>query len=282
MAFIDLKDVSKQYGSRRVLANINLAVEQGEFVCIVGASASGKTTLMKIVAGLVAPDGGSICIGGEVANGFPRAASIVFQNYSLLPWFSALENVRLGVESAFPDWPSEKQKDQAMKYLDLVGLGKAHAKRPGQLSGGMRQRVAIARAFAVEPRVLFLDEPFGALDALTRATVQQELARLCEAQRPKATVLMITNSVDEAILLSDRILALGRRVSRKDAATLSEAAPVTLARPRAADLLMHNEEAVRIRARVTDLLTSGSAKNRAERRVASVATAAVPVEVCSE
>jgi len=282
MAFIDLKDVSKQYGSRRVLANINLAVEEGEFVCIVGASASGKTTLMKIVAGLVAPDGGSISIGGEVVNGFPRAASIVFQNYSLLPWFSALENVRLGVESAFPDWPSEKQKDQAMKYLDLVGLGKAHAKRPGQLSGGMRQRVAIARAFAVEPRVLFLDEPFGALDALTRATVQQELARLCEAQRPKATVLMITNSVDEAILLSDRILALGRRVSRKDAATLSEAAPVTLAQPRAADLLMHNEEAVRIRARVTDLLTSGSAKNRAERRVASVATAAVPVEVCSE
>src|SRR5438105_11642885 len=152
MAFIDLKDVSKQYGSRRVLANIDLAVEEGEFVCIVGASASGKTTLMKIVAGLVAPDGGSLSIGGEVINGFPRAASIVFQNYSLLPWFSALENVRLGVESAFHDWPSEKQKDQSMQYLGLVGLGNAYAKRPGQLSGGMRQRVAIARAFAVAPR----------------------------------------------------------------------------------------------------------------------------------
>jgi len=282
MAFIDLQEVSKQYGPRRVLANINLAVEEGEFVCIVGASASGKTTLMKIVAGLVAPDTGSITIGGQAVIGFPRTASIVFQNYSLLPWFSALENVRLGVESAFPEWSAAKQKDQAMKYLDLVGLGNAHSKRPGQLSGGMRQRVAIARAFAVEPQVLFLDEPFGALDALTRATVQQELARLCEAQKPKATVLMITNSVDEAILLSDRILALGRRVSGRDAATLSMAASVTLERPRAADLLMHNEEAVRIRARVTDLLTSGAAKNRAERRGTLLAATGNPVEVCSE
>jgi len=282
MAFLDLREVSKQYGPRRVLANINLAVEEGEFVCIVGSSASGKTTLMKIAAGLVAPDSGSIIIGGEVVTSFPRSASIVFQNYSLLPWFSALENVRLGVESAFPDWSVAKQKNQAMKYLDLVGLGSAHSKRPGQLSGGMRQRVAIARAFAVEPQVLFLDEPFGALDALTRATVQQELARLCEAQQPKATVLMITNSVDEAILLSDRILALGRRVSGKDAATLSMAAPVTLERPRAADLLMHNDEAVRIRARVTDLLTSGAAKSRAQRQVAPLAATGAPVEVCSE
>ena len=282
MAFIELREVSKQYGPRRVLANVNLAVEEGEFVCIVGASASGKTTLMKIAAGLIAPDEGTINIGGQTVTGFPRSASIVFQNYSLLPWFSALENVRLGVESAFPGWSKAKQKDQALKYLDLVGLGNAHAKRPGQLSGGMRQRVAIARAFAVEPQVLFLDEPFGALDALTRATVQQELAKLCEAQRPKATVLMITNSVDEAILLSDRILALGRRTSGQSAATLSMAAPVTLAHPRATDLLMHNEEAVRVRARVTDLLTSGASKNRAQRRVAPVAAAGEPVEVCSE
>ncbi|MDP9053556.1 MAG: ABC transporter ATP-binding protein [Acidobacteriota bacterium] len=282
MAFIDLKDVSKQFGSRRVLANINLAVEEGEFVCVVGASASGKTTLVKILTGLVAPDTGSVTIGGQAVTSFPSSASIVFQNYSLLPWFSALENVRLGVESAFPDWPAAKQKDQAMKYLHLVGLGNAYAKRPGQLSGGMRQRVAIARAFAVEPRVLFLDEPFGALDALTRATLQQELARLCDEQKPKATVLMITNSVDEAILLSDRILALGRRGSGKDAATLSMAAPVTLARPRASDLLMHNEEAVRIRARVTDLLTSGASRNRAARQVASVVMSDARVEVCSK
>src|SRR6185295_2701137 len=116
MAFIELREVSKQYGPRRVLANINLAVEEGEFVCIVGSSASGKTTLMKIAAGLVAPDSGSITVGGQTVTSFPRSASIVFQNYSLLPWFSALENVRLGVESAFPDWSVAKQKDHAMKY----------------------------------------------------------------------------------------------------------------------------------------------------------------------
>jgi nitrate/nitrite transport system ATP-binding protein len=283
MAFIDLKGISKRYGQRQVLTNLNLAVEEGEFVCIAGASASGKTTLMKIAAGLVPSDGGSITIDGQAVTSFPRFASIVFQNYSLLPWFSALENVRLGVESAFPNWSVGQQKDQAVKYLDLVGLGSAHAKRPGQLSGGMRQRVAIARAFAVEPRVLFLDEPFGALDALTRATVQQELARLCEAQKPRATVLMITNSVDEAILLSDRILALGRRVSGVDGASLSMAAPVTLERPRAPDLLLHNEEAVRVRARVTDLLTSGaSKKSRIESRVAPATASSAPVEVCSE
>ncbi len=238
---------------------------------------------MKIAAGLVAPDGGSITVGGQAVTSFPRSASIVFQNYSLLPWFSALENVRLAVESAFPDWPKAKQKDHAAKYIDLVGLGAAYAKRPGQLSGGMRQRVAIARAFAMEPQVLFLDEPFGALDALTRATVQQELARLCEAQRPRATVLMITNSVDEAILLADRILALDRGASRQDAASLSAAAPVTLARPRAADLLLHDEEAVRVRARVTDLLTSGAFRDRTKpRAVRPAVNSSIPVEVCSE
>jgi nitrate/nitrite transport system ATP-binding protein len=283
MAFLELREVSKTYGQRRVLAGVNLSVEEGEFVCIVGTSASGKTTLMKIAAGLVTADGGSVTVGGQPVSSFPRSASIVFQNYSLLPWFSALENVRLAVEGAFPDWPLIRQKDRAMKYLDLVGLGSAQAKRPGQLSGGMRQRVAIARAFAVEPQVLFLDEPFGALDALTRATIQQELARLCEAQRPKATVLMITNSVDEAILLSDRILALGRGPSGKDAASLSMAAPITLERPRVADLLIHDEEAVRVRARVTDLLTVGVSRARSDARIARTAiTNNVPIEVCPE
>src|SRR5205085_3334700 len=126
------------------------------------------------------------------------------------PWLSALENVRLAVEAAVPDWPRARQKEQAQRYLQMVGLGAAMAKRPSELSGGMRQRVAIARAFAIEPRVLFLDEPFGALDALTRATLQQELIRLCGVSGRSVTTLMITNSVEEAILLSDRIVPLSR------------------------------------------------------------------------
>jgi ABC-type nitrate/sulfonate/bicarbonate transport system ATPase subunit len=178
MALIELKNVSKDYGARRVLAGVNLAIEEGEFVSIVGVSASGKTTLLKLAAGLLEPTSGTVTIDGQCVSEFPRGAAIVFQNYSLLPWLNALANVELAVESAFPDWPASRRRDQAMLYLEKVGLKAAMAKRPSQLSGGMRQRVAIARAFAVEPRIIFLDEPFGALDALTRATLQQELAAL--------------------------------------------------------------------------------------------------------
>src|SRR6266852_1683709 len=273
MSSIELKDISKTYGPRQVLEHVNLCVEEGEFVSIVGTSSSGKTTLLKIASGLEKPSAGSVSIGGLGVEGFPRGASIVFQNYSLLPWLSAIENVRLAVENAFPEWPRAKQKDQSAQYLGLVGLSAALSKRPSQLSGGMRQRVAIARAFAVEPRILFLDEPFGALDALTRATLQQELAKLCQAQEPRATALMITNSVDEAILLSDRILALGHGPG----ASLSSAVPVTLARPRAADLMMHNDEAVRVRARVTEFLTANSRNGARSKPVRE--TIAAPVSL---
>jgi nitrate/nitrite transport system ATP-binding protein len=272
MAFIELEGVDKRHGARDVLRGVNLAVEEGEFVSIVGTSACGKTTLLKIAAGLVAPDAGSVRINGQVVRNFPGGASIVFQNYSLLPWLSALANVELAVESAFPEWPNARRREHAMKYLDRVGLGAAGAKRPGQLSGGMRQRVAIARAFAVEPQVLFLDEPFGALDALTRSTLQQELLRLCQTQQPRATALMITNSVDEAVLLSDRILALGRGPG----ASLSTPVAVPLARPRPADLLLRNEEAVRVRAQVTDFLTAGARSGL--RPGAEAVARAVPVE----
>jgi nitrate/nitrite transport system ATP-binding protein len=275
MGLIELQNVSKRYGDREVLRHVSLSIEEGEFVSIVGASGCGKTTLVKIAAGLLQSDSGSVSIGSQALNGFPRHASIVFQNYSLLPWLSAVENVRLAVEGAFPEWPKTKHKDQAVKYLTMVGLGAALAKRPSQLSGGMRQRVAIARAFAAEPRVLFLDEPFGALDALTRATLQQELARLCMAQTPRVTALMITNSVDEAILLSDRILAL----SRGPGASLSAAVPVTLARPRAADLMIHDEEAVRVRARITEFLTARNSGRAVRSQVHRAVTDPVPVEV---
>jgi nitrate/nitrite transport system ATP-binding protein len=254
LPFLTLRQVSKRYGTRRVLDNVNLAVEEGEFVSIVGASASGKTTLLNIAAGLAHADRGTVTLGGAPVERFPREAAIVFQNYSLLPWYSALDNVRLAVEAAFPDWSRERHTEQAKKYLEMVGLGSALAKRPGQLSGGMRQRVAIARAFAVEPRLLFLDEPFGALDALTRATLQNELSAMCSASARPVTTLLITNSVDEAILLSDRVFAL----SRGPGATLGSPIPVNLSRPRNAGLLLHDEQAVRIRAKVAESVAGGA------------------------
>ena len=275
MALIELKDIGKSYGPRNVLERIDLSIEGGEFVSVVGASASGKTTLLKIASGLVAADRGSVVIGGQPVSGFSRDASIVFQNYSLLPWLSSLENVQLAVEAAWPDWSPAQQIEQSEKHLQMVGLGAAVSKRPSQLSGGMRQRVAIARAFAVEPRVMFLDEPFGALDALTRATLQQELTKLCSAAARPVTALMITNSADEAILLSDRILALGRGPG----ASLSPAIPVPLARPRGADLLLHDEQAIRIRARLAEFLTASSnAKKKVARLEARTITNDVAVE----
>jgi nitrate/nitrite transport system ATP-binding protein len=164
---------------------VSISIDRGEFVSIVGFMGCGKSTLLNLLAGVSRPDRGEITVAGEPLQGIARNASIVFQNYSLLPWFSALENVRLAVEAACPEWPRARQKEQSERYLRLVGLGTAVHRRPSQLSGGMRQRVAIARAFATSPDVLFLDEPFEALDALTRASLQQELAQLCSAaERP--------------------------------------------------------------------------------------------------
>ena len=252
---IELRNVTKAFQSgkvaREVLENINLFVDEGEFVSIVGYTGSGKSTLLSIACGLQAADRGQVRIGGMVVSELSPHSSIVFQNYSLLPWFSALENVRLAVEGKFPTWSCGRQSEQATRYLEMVGLGNALDKRPGQLSGGMRQRVAIARAFAVEPAILFLDEPFGALDALTRANLQQELSMLCRQAEKAVTVLMITNNVDEAILLSDRIVPL----SRGPRATLAASVEVPLRQPRCAAELMHDETVVRIRSRIVETLT---------------------------
>jgi nitrate/nitrite transport system ATP-binding protein len=266
LAFIEVTGVSKTFVSagttRPVLHDVTLAVEQGEFVAIVGSMGCGKSTLLNILAGLVAPDAGEVTVGGEAVRGVRKDAAIVFQNYSLLPWFSALQNVRLAVGAAFPDWSRDRQKEQAARYLAMVGLGNAMGRRPGQLSGGMRQRVAIARAFAIEPTLLFLDEPFGALDALTRGTLQQELARMCSATGRPVTTIMISNNVEEAILLADRIVPMTRPPSREAVrrgvaagARLGDAVAVPLARPRSIAQLLHDEEAERVRAHVVESLT---------------------------
>ena len=255
MSFIEIQNIAKSFrsekGVRHVLENVNLSVEEGELVSVVGYTGSGKSTLISIVAGLLESDSGQVQFRGVRSSGFPLRASIVFQNYSLLPWFSAMENVRLAVDANFPSWSRERQREQAARYLDMVGLGNAFDKRPSQLSGGMRQRVAIARAFAIEPEILFLDEPFGALDALTRANLQQELAKLCSAGGRQVTMIMITNSVQEAILLSDRIVPM----TRGPKATLGPSISVPLERPRTASQLLHDEKAVHIQSRVIEFLT---------------------------
>jgi len=264
MPFVEIRGISKAFNAgrarREVLRGVTLSIERGEFVSIVGMMGSGKSTLLKIAGGLLDADAGAVTIENEpvtAATGIRRDAAFVFQNYSLLPWFSALENVRLAVGAAFPDWAKDRQRQQAARHLSAVGLGQALHRRPGQLSGGMRQRVAIARAFAIEPAILFLDEPFGALDALTRESLQQELMRLCSAAERPVTGLMITNSVEEALLLSDRVVPMtGRR------SCLGAPVAIELARPRSADQLLHDERAVQVRSRVVSSLTDDLARDR--------------------
>jgi nitrate/nitrite transport system ATP-binding protein len=251
-AFIQASGLSKSFGpSRHVLDGVSISVDRGEFVSVVGFMGCGKSTLLNLLAGVTQPDSGDITVGSEPLRGIAKNASIVFQNYSLLPWFSALENVRLAVEAAHPGWTRTRQKEQSERYLRLVGLGNALHRRPSQLSGGMRQRVAIARAFAADPEVLFLDEPFGALDALTRAGLQQELAQLCSAAERPVTTVMITNNIDEALLLSDRIIPM----TKGPRATLGSPVTVDLAKPRRSDHLTHDEDAVRTRTHVVECLS---------------------------
>ena len=264
-AFIDVRGIAKSFrarrGSRHVLRNVSLSVERGEFVSILGAMGSGKSTLLSLVAGLSSPDEGAVVVDGQPVRGVRADAAFVFQNYSLLPWFSALENVRLAVEAAFPGWTQDEQRAQAKRTLELVGLGNAINRRPRQLSGGMRQRVAIARAFATRPQILLLDEPFGALDALTRETLQSELARLCSTADRPVTAIMVTNSVEEAILLSDRIVP----IISGPPATLGHPIPVDLPRPRSVSQLAHDELATHVRGHVVAALTASLQMTRARK-----------------
>jgi nitrate/nitrite transport system ATP-binding protein len=274
VAFLDARGLSKSFpspaGIRHVLKDVTLAVEQGEFVSIVGSMGSGKSTLLSLLAGLTSPDSGSVVLDGTPVAGVRGDAAFVFQNYSLLPWFSALENVRLAVQAAFPDEATADQKRRATHALERVGLGNALDRKPRQLSGGMRQRVSLARAFATEPRVLFLDEPFGALDALTRDALQQDLAQLCSAGERPVTTVMITNNVEEAILLSDRIVP----IVTGPPASLGMPIVVELARPRTLAQLAHDEQATHVRAHVVAALTASI--QRRTRPISSAPPTALP------
>ena len=262
MSYIEVTDVAKSFErdgrTREVLRRVSIGIERGEFVSIVGTMGSGKSTLLGIMAGLVAPDRGTVTVGGVPVTDVVQGAAFVFQNYSLLPWLSARENVRLAVETAFPQETKAQHRSRAETALERVGLGAALDRKPRQLSGGMRQRVALARAFVTEPSVLFLDEPFGALDALTRETLQQDLANMCAAREKPVTTVMVTNNLDEAILLSDRIVPM---VSGPPA-MLGAPLPVVLPRPRSAAALAHDESAGRTRADIISVLTSGTGRAR--------------------
>jgi nitrate/nitrite transport system ATP-binding protein len=273
LAYLEARGLSKSFpspgGMRHVLKNVTLDVEQGEFVSIVGTMGSGKSTLLSLLAGLTMPDEGTVVVDGTPVTGIRNDAAFVFQNYSLLPWFSAIENVRLGVEAAFPDAPAAEQVARARDALERVGLGNALDRKPRQLSGGMRQRVSLARAFATGPRVLYLDEPFGALDALTRETLQMDLAQLCAERDRPVTTVMITNNVEEAILLSDRIIP----IIPGPPAYLGPSIAVELSRPRTLAQLAHDEQATHVRAHVIAALTA--AMPRRGRSAAPDATAAL-------
>jgi nitrate/nitrite transport system ATP-binding protein len=254
--FLELSHVAKSFGGPPVLSDINLAIERGEFVAIVGYSGSGKTTLISLIAGLIKPDAGTVKLNDlEIAGPGPDRG-IVFQNYSLLPWLTVAENIALAVEQVFPNHSAAKKAAHVSRFIELVNLTPARDKKPAQLSGGMRQRVSVARALALDPQILLLDEPLSALDALTRATLQGEIERIWE--QDKKTVVLITNDVDEALLLADRIIPL----TPGPGATLGESVAVTLARPRDRKALNHDPEFKRLRARVTQQLLGYGAKRK--------------------
>ena len=261
LKYIEIQNVAQTFKTKKgpfpALQDINLTVAKGEFVALIGHSGCGKSTLLNLIAGLTTPTAGSlICANREIAGPGPERA-VVFQNHSLLPWLTCFENVYLGVERVFgaasksTGAPSES-KAQLMARTDaalaLVGLTAAAQKRPGEISGGMKQRVGIARALAMEPKVLLMDEPFGALDALTRAKLQDELLDI--VARTKSTVVMVTHDVDEAVLLSDRIVMM----TNGPAATVGEVLRVDLPRPRRRVELADSTEYLGYRKAVIDFL----------------------------
>jgi nitrate/nitrite transport system ATP-binding protein len=209
--FISLEGITKRYpapggGAVAVFENLWLAIAQGEFVCVIGHSGCGKTTVLNILAGLDQPSDGVIIVDGQAIEGTSLDRAVIFQSHALLPWRTVAGNVAYAVASKYRRWKRAQISKHTQKFIDLVGLTGAEHKRPSELSGGMKQRVGIARALSIEPKIMLMDEPFSALDALTRGTLQDEVRRIC--QDTGQTVFMITHDVDEAIYLADRIVLM--------------------------------------------------------------------------
>ncbi|MEZ0386496.1 MAG: ABC transporter ATP-binding protein [Verrucomicrobium sp.] len=260
MSILSLKNVSKGYGAAgartEVLKGLNLEVNEGEFVAIVGYSGSGKTTFINMLAGLLKPDQGEVLLDGKPVTGPGPDRGLVFQNYSLLPWLTVTENIALAVDSVFPQWSKEKRAEHIARYIAMVKLTPAAQKLPRELSGGMRQRVSVARALSMESRVLLLDEPLSALDALTRAKLQDDISDIW--QQTRKTVVWITNDPDEAILLADRVIPLLPTAP----ATLGQAIPIPLERPRDRTAINHNDHFKALRNELINLLLAAKEKSK--------------------
>jgi nitrate/nitrite transport system ATP-binding protein len=251
--FIQIQNVEMVFSTNKgvfhALNKINLTIRKGEFISLIGHSGCGKSTLLNLIAGLSLPtEGVLLCNNKEISAPGPERA-VVFQNHSLLPWFTCFENVHLGVERVFGKLESKRMlKTRTMQALELVNMTHAAAKRPNEISGGMKQRVGIARALAMEPQVLLMDEPFGALDALTRAHLQDELLKIVAGTQ--STVVMVTHDVDEAVLLSDRIVML----TNGPAATVGEILDVPISRPRERISLATDSSYISCKKKVLDFL----------------------------
>jgi nitrate/nitrite transport system ATP-binding protein len=250
--FLKVEGLAKQFPGLTVFENIHFGIEKGEFACIIGHSGCGKTTILNVLAGLDEASDGVVLMDGREIGGPSLDRGVVFQGHALLPWLSTLKNVEFGVRSRWPGWSNQQITEHSTRYLEMVGLGGALHKKPAELSGGMKQRVGIARAFAIQPKMLLLDEPFGALDALTRGTIQDELLSIVQATHQ--TVFMITHDVDEAILLADKILLM----SNGPYARIAEVVEVTMPRDRTRSSIHHDPQYYRIRNHLVDFLVNRS------------------------
>jgi len=253
--FLKVEQLAKSYPSadEPVFDNVNFSVAKGEFVCIIGHSGCGKTTILNVLAGLESASSGHVFMDNREVAGPSLERGVVFQGHALMPWLTVYANIAFAVRSKWPQWSRAKVDEHVQQYVRLVGLTSAIDKKPSALSGGMKQRVGIARAFAIQPRMLLLDEPFGALDALTRGTIQDELLRICAETHQ--TVFMITHDVDEAILLADRILLM----SNGPRARVAEVVRNTMLRNRQRATLHHDPQYYRIRNHLMDFLVGRSA-----------------------
>ena len=209
--FLQVQGLSKYYlKTKPIFSDVNFEIDKGEFVCIIGHSGCGKTTILNVLAGLDTASSGYVFMGGKEVKGPSLERGVVFQSHALMPWFTVRQNISFAVQSRWTDWNKEQINQHVEQFVEMVGLSHSIDKKPSELSGGMKQRVGIARAFSIQPKMLLLDEPFGALDALTRGTIQDELMGI--VRRTQQTVFMITHDVDEAILLADKIILMKNAV----------------------------------------------------------------------